>query len=339
MTHLFLPASAAALLIAAPAAAASFDCAAASGPVARAVCADPALSAADERMASLYAERRAELSADGQRRLRQSQRSWERFVRTVCPQSGPIAAARRERPQDCLGRAYEARVADLQSTLQRIGPFRFLFLRGYGAAPDAREYIFGSYPGFTVRTVSEPRIDGDGSPAAARWNAFIAKTARIEPSRPETDAPPRADRIEEIKIVFASRDLISARLIRVADVHGSTRPARSEAMLHYLFARARPMTPYDLFRPGSGWERVLAERSRAELEGTLGLEFRRGAIAIVEHTVRTPRSWTLEASGLTIRFPPEVLFDYALEGPRVTIPWSELRRYLAAERAVPFPPP
>jgi len=328
--HLFLCAVAAAFLGTSPVAAASFD----------AVRDGPKLSELDGRLAALYAEKYAELSPDGQRRLRDSQRNWLSFMSSVCPRSGRIAAARRERPEECLARTYEARIAELRAAVQRIGPYRFLLLRSYAAKPAAREDLFGAYPGFAVRTAREARIDGDASPAIARWNEEHALLVRDLP-RPSLPPGSNVDRAEDIVVVFASPDLISTRHVSEADAHGSTRPLRSEQMLHYLLALGRPMTPSDVFRPGSGWDVMLARQARAELDRTLGLERlakEARSLEAIERTATDPRFWVADDHGLTISFRPDVLFDHALTGPSVTIPWVTLDPYLEADRPVPYPP-
>jgi uncharacterized protein len=88
----------AAALLAAPlaAAAASFDCAKAGTPVERMVCADPGVSALDERVADAY---KAACARDP--RVKESQREWLAGTRNKC---GSTA---------CLSQAYTARLEAL----------------------------------------------------------------------------------------------------------------------------------------------------------------------------------------------------------------------------------
>lgn len=71
--------------------AASFDCAQASHPVEQAICANPALSKMDERLASTFRQAR-QLSIEGDNQLLEEQRSWLRETRQTCAASADIAA-------------------------------------------------------------------------------------------------------------------------------------------------------------------------------------------------------------------------------------------------------
>ncbi|MBW8269545.1 lysozyme inhibitor LprI family protein [Caldovatus aquaticus] len=91
---------------AAPARAASFDCARARSPAERLVCADPALSSLDERLAAAY---RAALAAvPWQRRLRGDQAAWLRATRDRAAGDPATLAA-----------AYRARIAALEAETRR----------------------------------------------------------------------------------------------------------------------------------------------------------------------------------------------------------------------------
>ncbi len=90
-------------LLAAPAAAQSFDCAKAQAPVDRAICAAPQLRRLDESLAAAYA---AALARDpaGSDAIRQAQRAWLR-ARADCVKETAAAA--------CLAHAYAGRIAAL----------------------------------------------------------------------------------------------------------------------------------------------------------------------------------------------------------------------------------
>ena len=89
------------LLLAAPASAASFDCAKASSEIEKRICANSALGAADELLADSYRRARERDPANANA-LRQEQRAWLRLVREQCFED------------DCLARALTRRTVGLE---------------------------------------------------------------------------------------------------------------------------------------------------------------------------------------------------------------------------------
>lgn len=87
-------------LAAAPAQAASFDCAKAATRAEKTICADPALSGMDEELAKTYAQ--AKEKATDKDALTRAQRTWVKSVRDACPDN------------KCMLKAYLDRIAKLQ---------------------------------------------------------------------------------------------------------------------------------------------------------------------------------------------------------------------------------
>jgi uncharacterized protein len=117
MMRLLLPFLLPLLLVvgAAPAAAASFDCARAASLDEKAVCADRGLNDRDVRMALLFALDQRFLPMGGRDTLRRDQSAWLRGRRTC------------NADRLCLRRRYDARIAVLQAVIdERVypqGPF------------------------------------------------------------------------------------------------------------------------------------------------------------------------------------------------------------------------
>lgn len=95
---------------------AGFDCAKASTPVERMICADPALSAQDGRLVEIYRQLADRLAADPDalKSLGSDQRAWLRERRNRCTDGV------------CLAAAYQARIDDLEARWRGADP----------AAPD-----------------------------------------------------------------------------------------------------------------------------------------------------------------------------------------------------------
>ena len=106
------------------AAIAGFDCAHAISAREKTICADPALSALDGQLGRLYRERRALLTPQGAKLLQESERSWLRFVETVCSSDGPANKSWLS-IRFCLTRRYNDRLRQLQDAAQKVGPYLF----------------------------------------------------------------------------------------------------------------------------------------------------------------------------------------------------------------------
>jgi uncharacterized protein len=83
--------------------AASFDCAKASTPTEKTICADSVLSSLDTRLQQAYKDAMAAAAPSSKPTLVTEQRHWNRYVRDVCTDG------------TCLTRAYEARIAMLST--------------------------------------------------------------------------------------------------------------------------------------------------------------------------------------------------------------------------------
>jgi uncharacterized protein YecT (DUF1311 family) len=101
------------LMSAAPASAASFDCAKAATPVERAICADPALSRLDVDIATTYSAAGAGLDDAMRARLQRSQREW---------------LSHREATREELAKSMKARLSLLRSPRRTLGGIAFLEL-------------------------------------------------------------------------------------------------------------------------------------------------------------------------------------------------------------------
>jgi uncharacterized protein len=157
------------LVVLLPAAqAASFDCANATTPSEKAICADPGLSHADDVMALAYVGAIAGLTEEAEIVMRQGQRDWLDFGDTVCsdPNLPGEAAAAIERTA-CLQRLYDDRLKVLEQS-RMVDGMRFFTVDHYQALPDPDGGRFK----LGLKVVSSLRMDGNDSRAEA-FNAYM----------------------------------------------------------------------------------------------------------------------------------------------------------------------
>lgn len=136
-----------------PAAAASFPCAKAASGVERAICADPALSARDAVMGSLYA---AAARGDEANRLQAQQSQWL-AGRAACATSG------------CLETSYDRRIGQLMRTKGARRLARDFFTRG-SKGDVGQLSVFGPQEGLIAVTIASTSV-GPGGAAAGDVNA------------------------------------------------------------------------------------------------------------------------------------------------------------------------
>ncbi|CAN5395367.1 hypothetical protein BH10PSE7_BH10PSE7_19620 [soil metagenome] len=216
-----------------PGTAQAFDCAKATTKVEVAICADPALKAADDAMSTAYAEIRALSSADEKKALTIAQKDW---------------VADRER--DCV----EKDAANISCIRDRIDEWRKRLLaepKSGPGAPSRMMAIFVQREG----TRKLPKIDYElvrfADPKSAgekRFNREVEKIAKSAAGPNEEESP--ADMIYEdettIDVDYASPRLISASVLNYSFL-GGAHPNTNFTALNVDLKTGRLVTYADMF--------------------------------------------------------------------------------------------
>jgi uncharacterized protein len=142
--------------------AASFDCAKATQPAERLICADSALSALDEAMAAEYSRARAAVSEDGRKQLRDNQRSWLKYTAGTCAR--PTAAL--PMALQCMRDTYQERLTTLKTVPVTRGLFTFIPVERFGFQKSPDDDEAGMAPGWTITIQRYPQIDNPATPEA-----------------------------------------------------------------------------------------------------------------------------------------------------------------------------
>lgn len=300
--------------------AASFDCSKAHSPLEVTVCADPKLSALDSAIAASYHSAMQRLSPAGQGLLRSGQRQWLTFVSQVCirPAADDNAAA-------CLAQSYHERLDDLAGAAVVAGPYVFSRSETYSASDhdeSGRPYQIH---------ISTLRIDQPSTPKTAQWNARMASKAN---AAAESGCDARhGDQVFDADVIYASLRAISVRITTGEYCHGTPHGhGGTNSVTDVTEPRIRPLETQDLFKPGSGWEVFLAQRSYQAIVSTA-----QGSNVDEQHvgTVAVDlRRWTLTQDGLLITFDPDGGLGYAQGATEVVISWRDLAAYLVPDAPV-----
>ena len=318
--------------------AASFDCAKAHGPFEQAICTNPELSAADERLARTYETAIGGLSKPALSALRADQRTWLAYAQRACTPEGKAleGGAYSEQGIACLVEVFGRRSAVLETSRMMDGR-RVYPLSRYGAAPDPEEAGNpDSYWPVAKHEMSYVQIDGT-APADARFNAFVLAEAErmsslMDPDKAsEIGAEDRSsDTVNSIVVKeLAGGNRISLKQDGYWFGHGAAHGNYGVRYVHYLVDEDRALTASDLFA-GKGWEKALLELTMAALKADLGDWLMLDDPQDLADVVTDPARWDLSDNyDLVIQFQPYEVAAYAYGAPVARISWAALEPYLA----------
>lgn len=166
--------------------AASFDCAKASAPVDQLICASPALSELDEKLAAAFKQSKAQTGTDGPALLAQ-QRQWLRGRQAACSVPQPL-------PNDktaltaCLSQQYQDRLQALTHPPQAVkGDDSLCQFVATGLREKAKEPgVNWSYPSAILSSGDQPMILKAKELESSKLSDFVATLkSRFHPSQTE----------------------------------------------------------------------------------------------------------------------------------------------------------
>jgi uncharacterized protein YecT (DUF1311 family) len=317
-----------ALFVADPARSAgpSFDCAKATTPDEKLVCANPRLAGLDARMGRVYALLKAQLrGTPAERALGKSQAEWMKERRGCTGADAP-----RGRAAACAEEQYLRRLLDLEDDLLVAPPGGALTARS-GKAANTAVTVDVAWPALSA-----------ASPGAAAFNAFFEKRARdlldqvgsLTPAEAEADAPEPgmepSSTLQRVSVPWASARAVSVR-IYVSEYTGGAHPNGGYATVTWDLARGRPLTADELFA-GEGWQKAVAALVAAELARLpeeIFFEEARGAFAgKVLDLVGDPGAWTFMGDEAVLILPRYLLAPYAAGDLSVRLTFEQLKPWL-----------
>ena len=306
--------------------AASFDCAKASTPVEKAVCANPDLGRADEVLARAYATALGGLSDEAKATIQAGQREWLGFAALACTANAkPFSAAPTDDQQGCLISVYRSRISELgESRMQ--GDYRVYPMTSYSLVDDPDPE---SYQGVATKEISSPRIDED-SEVASSFNALMDEQDATSQPDPKGEDYLTSDTMETTTIVSVASHRISLSTDSYWMGHGAAHGNYAITYAHYLTDKGRMLEASDLFT-GKGWEAALGKLALDELDRTIDGGIWDESRADVPKVAIDPARWSFGDNGLEITFQPYEVTAYAAGAPTVTIGWDKLTDYLAPD--------
>ncbi len=329
------------LMLATPCFAASFNCAKASTPQEKAICASPALSAADDRMAAAYSAILHTIPPSFQDEVRADQRVWVRRLATECPANNP---EQRQYLETCILARENVRSDELKQRFYKQDGITFAWHSIYRETSGEPGANPGEGPGSLE--VSWPEALS-GSPEWTAWNNAVAEktfaiAGQASPNKPipqlkNWDATSGMDASIITALDFADSRLVAATITGFWDGHGA-HPNHDSLQFNWLLQEKRDLRPQDIFRANSQWADTLFSFTDQYLHRTLE-DYDPSEITSVLHTITSnPENWQIDEKGLSIIFQPYAVACYACTPEPFTIPWNQLRPLLNPDFLVPVKP-
>lgn len=310
--------------------AASFNCGAAQTTREKAICADPALSAADDALAASYRAALEPLSAAARAELQIAQRAWLRFVAAVCTPPRGVAQLD-EAPTQCLTRHYAVRQRQLAGAAVVNGGRVFARVETFASRPshDRSRFI--------ERDIAYPQIDQPRGAAERRWNDSVRREVERRASTQQDEA---RDRYIDYRVALSDPRIISLVITDYAYPHGAAHGGEVVTAWNWLLDQRRPLAAADVFDRARDWQAVLAQNTFAQLARQIepDMLFVKSADKILD-AVAMPDRWAIERDGLGVLFQQYEVGPYAIGHPEAIVPWSALQPLLTAQPAFAIPPP
>jgi uncharacterized protein len=301
---------------------------------AQSLCENQTLSELDQELRTTLVAESASVSEAGSQLLVQNEQRWREAQRVAC---GVFDADATPTPEQstCLEERFRARVADAQRAVEQVGGYTFQRVELVDATPVTAQIasnLGDAAPQAVVRDIRFPRIDGVQTPEIQRFNELMAQ-------QPQYRLEDATEEIVDYQIAYAGPELVSVRFNMSEYSLGAAHPSNGAKAVTVLMATGEPMNAQTVFRPGSGWQNFLTDRAVREIT----TQFRDYGFTPpardVRDSVTKPHLWLVTENGLIILFPPYSFGgSHVMGGTEVSIPWTELSRYLNPNAPAPIRP-
>jgi uncharacterized protein len=315
------------VMIASPAAAASFDCAKAQSPFERAICSSPEVSAQDEILAKAYQTALGGLSADAAGEIKSAQRAWLSYAEHSCSDDAqPISGDYTDDQKQCLAATYRDRIRDLEASRMQ-GGYRFYPIDRYLVEKDTQA-LPEDFSKVADRQFQIVKIDGTDAVATA-FNAaidtIIAETPDIFEPGTTTIATSdgTSDDDTSTKVSAVTNQRISLQTNQYWYGHGAAHGNYFITNRHFLLNERRLLEASDIFE-GDGWQEKLGQLALDGIKATLGEDYIATSDDDVKAIAVDPLRWDFSEEGLVIQFNIYEVTAYAMGAPTIAIPWSDL---------------
>ena len=315
------------LFIAAPASAASFDCAKAASPFEKAICSSPEVSAQDDILAKAYQTALGGLAADAANEIKSAQRAWLTYAEHSCSDDAqPIAGVYTDDQKACLATTYRDRIGDLEASRMQ-GGYRFYPIDRYLVEKDTQA-LPEDFNKVADRQFEIVKIDGTDDVSTA-FNAAVDKIIAETPDlfEPGTTTIAGSDGTSDSDVKTTVSAVTSQRITLQTNEywygHGAAHGNYFITNRHFLLTEKRLLEASDIFE-GDGWQDTLGQLALDGIKAKLGEDYFANSDDDVKAIAIDPLRWDFSDEGLVIQFNIYEVTAYAMGAPTLTIPWGDL---------------
>jgi uncharacterized protein len=311
-----------------PVPAASFDCAKATRPQEKLICASPEVSRLDSSMATSYKVLLQRLSPEAQNDVRRSQREWLAFWPISCREEGEPLNPKSKDAQNCAAARYKDRIALFEGPDSVTGDIVLYPVSMYGIRQSDAEVEWIKY---AQNVTYFPAVDlGQAAHEKKNLAVLIDRWLRKDIASSGKAVDAASDSETGRRFIGSLSMLLSAGTSSYFYGHGAAHPVSSYSTQHFYLPKARPMLAADIFQ-GSQWQDGLTALVEKELKKELAdsyyIEQRQDLRKLVIDTAH----WQFDSKKLTLSFNPYEVAPYSAGAPSVSLPWSTLMPWLTTQ--------
>jgi uncharacterized protein len=313
----------------------SFDCTRAKTTAERLICSDAALAASDRRLGVAWRAIKASVSADSFATVAAAQRAWIAHVTRRCGAdvAMPDTEGDRSPIAECLNTEYGERAQVLEGVKA---------VRSGALVLEPRMRFRARATPDTEETDIAPRMDG--GPQANAFNAYIARTLRLDRWRMDDKTVFRyGDDVEDMKLHaerFYSVDRFDGRVLALAigtsDYVGGHDEEYGGFTVNWDLARSKPIGFNDVFAKGADWTRFAAKFCLGDLGRQTKAEDKPADLDIADVTrqVSSVANWLWGKTAATVMFTVFMNSGMPAEGYTVRIPYRTLKPFMKPDAPV-----
>lgn len=323
---------------------ASFDCAKATTPQEKAICASPELRKADAAMGEAFrAWLSAAPSAQWKDDIRANQRFWVKQRLSSCIDRGKFTMSQ------CLLLDEQDRTKTLVNMVQHDNGISFVWRAVNFTAPDSADIradrVKYGQPDHGYVNATWPEAQST-APEWAAWNKTVADAARDAARLMDTkpgvawakDWASDRDVNVTISLDTVTASYISATVSNSIYEHGAAHGMSGIVQLNWLLKEQRKLKADDVFQPQSNWQSELYNRTdkylHSQLDANNGGNYQdwlgkpEEMVKTVHEILADPANWQIDEKGITIVFNPYAVACYACTPEPFTMSWNSLKPLL-----------
>ena len=262
-------------------------------------------------------------------KLRASQDEWRRTLGARCANANTTVSPHQTPMASCIADATQSRIDELGESGLHAGALVLTRGEHDSTSPEPPDPLQTLQPPRRLETHDAyPQIDAPASPAEIEWNRAMA----LEPLVPQSDEG-RSDLDRDYVVGCASPRMLSVRFSTYEFPHGAAHGWTTKRARNFVLQPTiRPMTPDDLFAPGSAWADRLPDLLwQAYLDDGGPFANDPKFEANVRAAAPKPDHWLLTPLGLQVAFSSYEAGCYACGPAPLTVPWARLAPLLAAD--------